>query len=179
VRRADVRVVAATNRPLEALKHDFAARFAMRVDVPPLDERREDVPLLVRHVLQRAAATHADVARVVAPAGDVDLRRVDPLLIDSLVRHRWRHHARELEELLWRALGERHDDGLRLTPSMLKSFDPAVRPAARGGEPTRADVEASLARHAGNVTIAARELGLKSRYALYRIMRKLGVETTG
>ena len=46
---------------------------------------------------------------------------------------------------------------------------------ARGAEPTRAEVEASLARHEGNVTAASRDLGVKNRFALYRIMRRLGM----
>src|SRR6185369_7117992 len=55
--RADLRVVAATNRPLDALKHDFLARLTLRLEIPSLDERRDDIPLLARHLLRRAAET--------------------------------------------------------------------------------------------------------------------------
>ena len=55
-RRADFRLIAATNRGTDELKHDFAARFTLRVEIPGLNERREDIPLLVRFLLSRAAA---------------------------------------------------------------------------------------------------------------------------
>src|SRR5262249_38405316 len=52
VRRADLRVVAATNRSIDELKHDLAARLTLRVEVPSLADRREDIPLLARHLLE-------------------------------------------------------------------------------------------------------------------------------
>lgn len=55
VRRADLRVIAATNRPVEHLKQDFGARFVIRLHIPGFEERREDIPLLFRHLLYRAS----------------------------------------------------------------------------------------------------------------------------
>ena len=55
LRHAHLRVVAATNRPVEHLKHDFAARFAFRIELPGLEYRRQDIPLLMLQLLQRAA----------------------------------------------------------------------------------------------------------------------------
>jgi len=52
VRRADLRVVAATSREMAELKHDFAARFTLQLEIPPLAARTADVPLLVRRLLQ-------------------------------------------------------------------------------------------------------------------------------
>ena len=63
VRCADLRVVAATNRAVTELKHDFAARFTLKVEVPPLSARAADVPLLVRHLLARVAAGNDEVRR--------------------------------------------------------------------------------------------------------------------
>ena len=56
-RHADLRLIAATNRPVRQLKHDLAARLRLRVHLPGLNERPEDVPLLARFLLQRAAAS--------------------------------------------------------------------------------------------------------------------------
>jgi DNA-binding NtrC family response regulator len=50
-RRSNFRVVAATNRDPGALKHDLLARFDFRIAVPPLERHKEDVPLLVQHLL--------------------------------------------------------------------------------------------------------------------------------
>jgi len=50
-RRSDFRLMAATNRPVDAPEHDLAARVAIRARVPGLDERRQDIPLLLRHLL--------------------------------------------------------------------------------------------------------------------------------
>jgi two-component system nitrogen regulation response regulator GlnG/two-component system response regulator HydG len=106
VRKADLRVVAATNRAIDELKHDFAARLTLRVDVPSLAERREDVPLLVRHILERAAATNDHVAEAFFTAWPGGTARVEPDLVDRLVRHAYRTQTRELEQLLWQALAE-------------------------------------------------------------------------
>jgi len=63
VRRADLRVVAATSREMAELKHDFAARFTLQLEIPPLAARTADVPLLVRHLLARTAAANDEVRR--------------------------------------------------------------------------------------------------------------------
>ncbi len=55
-RRADLRLIAATNRPEQSLKHDVLARLKARIAVPDFDARREDIPLLVAHLLRRQAA---------------------------------------------------------------------------------------------------------------------------
>ena len=54
-RRSSFKLVAATNRPAAALKHDFLARFVHRIEISGIDQRREDIPLLVNHLLDNAA----------------------------------------------------------------------------------------------------------------------------
>src|SRR5262249_20781890 len=97
-RRADVRVVAATNRPESSLKHDFAARFALSLRVPGLMERCEDVPLLLRHLLLRAAEKEPAVgARFFEGWGSSGRQpRVDPRLVERLVRQPYTRHVRQL-----------------------------------------------------------------------------------
>ena len=123
-RRADVRFVAATNRDLEELKHDLAARFTARVELPSLADRREDVPLLARHTLRGAGAPALDVT-----------------LVERLVRHRYRHHARELDRILWQALADLEGDRVALSPAVSRLLDVDEReedgPSREGAEPTR------------------------------------------
>ena len=197
-RRADLRVIAATNRRIDELKHDLAARFPLRVEVPPLSARPEDVPLLVRHLLRRSAAAHP---RVLAPfmeqvGGGGTAPRLAPELVERLVRHPYRLHTRELEQLLWEALTSSTGNTVMVPVSMgpqaapsPPAAPPPLAPVETAPERTverprrrrahaldRPTVEACLTRTDNNVTRAARELGLKNRYVLYRLMRKLGIE---
>lgn len=88
VRRADPRVVAATNRAVTELKYDFAARFTLKVEVPSRSARAEDVPLLVRHLFARAAAGNEEVWRRFCDAkqGAFEVRGA-PALVDRRLRH--------------------------------------------------------------------------------------------
>jgi two-component system nitrogen regulation response regulator GlnG/two-component system response regulator HydG len=175
-RKADVRLVAATNRPLEQLKHDLAARLALRMTLPGLDERREDVPLLVRHLLRRRARRDAAIATRFF-AGDEP--RVSPDLMRALVLHAWSTHVRELEGLLWRSLAASRGATLELTDDVAAEI---VRPdAARGVAPIEigADrIKEALARHAGVQERVWRELGMANRYVLHRLMKKYGIKGT-
>jgi two-component system nitrogen regulation response regulator GlnG/two-component system response regulator HydG len=105
-RSTDVRIVAATNRDASDLKHDFASRFPLQVTVPGLDERREDIPLLVRHLLgELAAADPSFGARFFEGWDGVSGEpRVDPALMDALLRRPYTHHVRELARLLLAAI---------------------------------------------------------------------------
>src|SRR5262249_14365097 len=62
-RRASIRLVAATNRAPGELKHDLLARLTLRLVMPELAARPEDIPLLVRHLLRRAAEQSPDIGR--------------------------------------------------------------------------------------------------------------------
>jgi DNA-binding NtrC family response regulator len=195
-RRSQLRVVAATNRPIEALKHDFAARFALRVELPGLGVRREDVPLLLSHLLGRMAQANPSVAtRFFERRGELLAEpRVDPRLVDALLRHRYTHHLRELERLIWLALSTSTGAFVALTPQLyteLKldaSEDETEGPGPSPAEPAaeqgtgseasqlgRVEIEAALAAAHGSVTAAARQLGLKNRFVLYRLIKRHGI----
>jgi transcriptional regulator with AAA-type ATPase domain len=175
MRSADLRVVAATNRSLAELKHDFAARFALKVEVPPLSARVADIPLLVRHLLGRVAAGNDDVRRRFFEAAEDRLvPRVAPALIDRLLRHTFRTNTRELAQILWQALAESRGDMVELTSGVAERLAEAT-PTRPPDEISRAQIEAALTAAEGNVTSAARALGLKNRFVLYRLMKKLGV----
>jgi two-component system nitrogen regulation response regulator GlnG/two-component system response regulator HydG len=176
VRRADVRLIAATNRPLEALKQDFAARFAARVKVPGLDQRREDIPLLTRHLLQKVAQATPELRERFFDehAGGRLEPRLDPLLADALLRHRYTHHLRELDRLLWQALSTSPQSFISLTPEVERELR-LESPEEQAAEVGQDEIRAALAATRGSVTEAARKLGLKNRFALYRLMKRFGI----
>jgi DNA-binding NtrC family response regulator len=180
IRRADLRVVAATNRAVAELKHDFAARFTLRIEVPALADRLGDVPLLIRHVLVRAAAGNDEVRRRFCADTALGIEpRVAPALVDRLLRHGFRTNTRELAQLLWQALAESRGDTIELTDGVVRQLAETARTATAPDELGRAQIEAALAAAEGNVTRAARALGLKNRFVLYRLMKKLGVGDPG
>jgi two-component system nitrogen regulation response regulator GlnG/two-component system response regulator HydG len=202
-RRADLRLIAATNRPAAALKHDLMARLTLRLAVPPLAARREDIPLVTVHLLREIAAQNGELEKrfFETPRAGRAAPRLDPNLVEGLVRHAYTTHTRELRSLLWSALTESTGDRLEVTGSVASAFGHSHRPPARlspmptiaieapggsGTEPpralyetaTREQIEAALAKHHGNVASAAEELGFKNRYVLYRLMKKLAIDGT-
>jgi two-component system nitrogen regulation response regulator GlnG/two-component system response regulator HydG len=176
VRTADLRVVAATNRAPESLKHDFLARFQARLHVPGLAERREDIPLLARHLIGRTLEQNPSLrTRLVDPGGEP---RVDPALAEALLLHPFTHHLRELERLLWVAASTSRSDFLELTSEVAAEL--RQRSPVGGAEPLdAAAIRKALAAAQGSVTAAARALGLKNRFSLYRLMKQHGLSSPG
>jgi two-component system nitrogen regulation response regulator GlnG/two-component system response regulator HydG len=124
---------------------------------------------VARHLLRVAAEKSPAIAERFFADGEP---RIDPDLVEALVQHRYSHHVRELETILWQAIGaskgayvacsdELREDRQRLEPSP-SSIE----------EPDAETIRAALERHDGKVARAYKELGLKSRYALYRLMKK-------
>ena len=174
MRTADLRVVAATNRPIDALKHDFAARFAARLRVPGLSERREDIPLLCRALLARLMEANPPLRRkFTAPAGEV---RMEPALVEALLSRPFTLHLRELERLLWTAASSSRGDYLELTAEVRAELGAAPAAASDAGDVGADQVRAALQSANGSVTAAARALGLKNRFVLYRLMKRHGIE---
>ena len=184
VRRADLRVIAATNRDPATLKHDLAARLVVRVEVPGLDARPEDVPLLLRGILATIARHEPALVDRFRVAGDAPRFRVAAALVDALVRHRYTTHVRELERLVWTAVAESKGDIVVLGPATQAALAPRAADDAGGASDDREEtidpgadaIRAALAEGKGSVTAAARSLGLRNRYVLYRLMRKHGIE---
>ena len=137
--RVDVRLVAATHQPLQQLVEDgrFRADLLHRLDVvrlqlPPLRERRDDVPRLAARFLATAAARLGHAPKQLSPAA-----------LQRLRSHAWPGNVRELENLCWRLAALAPDE--RIDVSDLDSLgapDPMRLPAA--GEPG-VDWEAPLA----------------------------------
>ncbi len=169
-RRAELRLIGATNRDPAALKHDLLARLPLRVVVPGLDERLEDVPLLVRSILRRHAARDDELRHRFFHGAHP---RVDPALQEALLTHVYSTHVRELEALLIASMAASRGNFLELGDAVLARLRP--RASARATDPvtlTREELAAGLARAGGNVSQAWRLLGLSSRDALRRLMKK-------
>jgi two-component system response regulator HydG len=99
-RNLDVRIIAATNRDLEksvkdgAFREDLYYRLnVIPIELPPLRERREDIPPLVQHFMRRIADR---MGAGQAPA-------ISPRAMDLLMKHPWRGNVRELENIIERA----------------------------------------------------------------------------
>jgi DNA-binding NtrC family response regulator len=159
-RRANVRIVAATNLPLrEAMREGrfredlFYRLSVIELSLPPLAERRDDVLPLVRSFLPAGTRLTADAER-------------------ALLNYSWPGNVRELRNVLQRAALLAGVQPISAATLNL----PAVLPA-RSDEPVldRATIERVLAEHGHIVAQAARQLGI-SRQALYRRMEKLGIK---
>jgi len=181
-RQADLRVIAATNRGIASLKHDLAARLGLRLAMPSLNDRREDVPLLARHLLRRRARKDAAIgARFFAGwDGAAGEPRLAPALVRALVGHRYTTNVRELDAMLLRAVVESRGSALELSESLAGEMAPARprRPSATQGLGAE-EIRAALAKHAGVREKAWRELGLPNRYVLKRLMKKHGIAGEG
>jgi DNA-binding NtrC family response regulator len=183
-RTSSFRFIGATNRPVEALKSDLAARLPLRVRVPGLADRREDIPLICRHLLKEAAQSTSFVREryFARDAHGVLFARISPDFIEILLRHPYRTHVRELNELLWRSIqrGERNFLEPPADASAPVQDDAAVTAEAQdvcAVEPTPEQIRAALTSHDGMPSRAYAALGLPSRYALYRLLKKYGIKT--
>jgi two-component system response regulator PilR (NtrC family) len=181
-RVVDVRVVAATNRDLETevekgtFRQDLYYRLnVIQVRMPPLRERREDVPLLVDHFVKKFSAEHAH-----------PITGVDADAMAAMTAHNFPGNVRELENLVERAVTLASDG--RITADALPDLSRADRAAtARADLPAagfdlereleafeRGFILKALERTDGNRTLAARLLGVSFRSLRYRLS-KLGI----
>ncbi len=183
VRRVDVRVVAATNRDLAAevqaghFRQDLYYRLAVvPLRVPPLRERREDVPLLVQHFLERECEKQGRPPRPIAQSS-----------LAALSAHAWPGNVRELRNTVQRAVVLSSGDVIQLAEALEPAAPGArVAPLPSGAllddrgfaEIVRsykvAWIEAALAEADGHQGRAAAALGLH-RQSLARMLRELGI----
>ena len=177
-RRTDVRVVCATNADLQAMvkEHTFREDLFYRINLinlrlPPLRERREDIPVLVEHFLREACLVN-NVPVVTASYEAIAYLQTLP----------FPGNIRELKNLVERALLMHDPKGDKLTaadfapPSHPAALPPASPegPAATLDDLERSAIAACIQKHNGNLSLAAKELGI-SRGALYRKIEKHGL----
>jgi two-component system, NtrC family, response regulator HydG len=185
-RTVDVRLVTATNKPLEELarngefREDLLWRLSVvQLQLPPLRERREDIAALATHFIAHFADRHA---RPALPLDEAARR--------TLLAYDWPGNVRELRNAMERAVVMA--DGEHITPrdlpATIASSAAPLRPldAALAGLPyadartrameafERAFLAASLERHGGNVSATARALGMH-RQSLQKMLRRLSL----
>jgi transcriptional regulator with PAS, ATPase and Fis domain len=173
----DVRVIAATNRDLKkavadgSFREDLFYRLnVIPVTLPPLRERREDIPLLVEHFLDRL---EAELKHRV---------EVSPESMAALLAHDWPGNVRELRNVLERGAVVAHGnvirpDDLGLAPAPARTAVPAGTPSSLE-EMERHHIAGVLAHTGGNVSQAARVLGI-DRVTLYNKMKKYQLKRDG
>ncbi len=176
-RKANVRIISATNRQLKerisggAFRNDLYYRLnVVSISLPPLRERKEDIPVLADHFLNRAERSSPDRAR-----------SFSPLAMQALLEYPWPGNVRELENAVERAKicsrGEVIEESA--LPAEIRHRGAAV---SRGGSSfgekaaiLEADrIRETLARFGWNRTEAAARLGV-SRVTLWRRMKQLGI----
>jgi DNA-binding NtrC family response regulator len=177
--QVSVRVVAATNRNLRAeiaakrFREDLYYRLAVvRMHVPPLRERPDDVPLLVEHF-----------ARQFSGGRKFDVSREE---LERLRHHTWPGNVRELRNVIERACALTHGDQLEID----EAFDEKVATAASGtvnidlpfkeakaqiiDNFEREYIRAQLKRHEGNLSAAARSAEVDRKH-FRELLRKHGL----
>jgi transcriptional regulator with PAS, ATPase and Fis domain len=172
----DVRLIAATNRDLDEevrakrFRKDLYFRLnVISISLPPLRERREDIPLLVGHILERLNGSR-----------EKKVLGVTPEALALLSTHRFEGNVRELENIVERAFALA-DPGTHITPQLLPDSVTGGAPEESGAGDglLRTSVERfeqqlirdALAQHGGNQTQAAAALGLSRRTLIDKLQK--------
>src|SRR6266850_2267926 len=173
-RRVNVRVLAATNADINAeassgrFRQDLLFRLnTIEIHIPPLRDRREDIDLLAHHFLQGYSNRYRK-----------NIASFDSAAVRALHEHAWPGNVRELDHAVERGV-------LMAAGPTVRAGDLGLRAQATGGaakleemsldEVERYLIQRTLSRHEGNVSQAAKALGL-SRSAMYRRLQKHGLE---
>ena len=177
-RRADVRLVAASNRDVEAIVRTGAFRSdlyfrlnVLSVHIPPLRDRREDIVMVAQHLLESQTEPGARP------------HSLAPSALRKLTLHHWPGNVRELLNVVQRAIVFADGLVIHARDIELPVLDVEGEAPVSGFRQARAEalarferafVEGLLRKHAGNITRAAREAG-KDRRAFGRLAKKLGL----
>ena len=190
--RVDVRVIAATNRNLEEevragrFREDLFYRLSVvRIALPPLRERPEDITPLTRHLLDTGAFNRL-------PGGGHRVEDIDREALDLLAGYRWPGNVRELVNVIERAIS--FSEGGAIKPAdlpetiRLAGSNPGI--SAATGEVTFKDAKerwitsferdyilALLKKNNGNISHAAREADIDRKY-FRKLMRKYGIDAS-
>ncbi len=171
-RRANVRIISATNADLTAevtsnrFRQDLLFRLnTIEIPLPPLRDRREDIPVLARHFLSQHAQRYRK-----------HITGFEAAAMQTLLDHAWPGNVRELDHSVERAVLMAQEDVVKGRDLGLRAPKDAV---ARIEDMSLEEVEGflikkALARYDGNVSQAAKALGL-SRSALYRRLQRFGL----
>ncbi|MFD2244643.1 sigma-54-dependent transcriptional regulator [Pontibacter ruber] len=169
----NVRLICATNMPLKEMvqRHEFRQDLLYRINtveihLPPLRERLEDIPLFAEHFLAIYGQKYKQ-----------PIKRLSEAALAKLRRYNWPGNVRELQHVLERAciMSDNRelqpDDFFFLQESAPSETQTSAAEAISLDEIERDAVQRALQKHEGNISKAAKELGL-SRGALYRRLEK-------
>ena len=171
----DVRLICATNTPIrevvarQQFRQDLLYRInTVEIDLPPLRERPDDIPLLVDHFLDIYARKYKK-----------STQRISKAALDKLRAYFWPGNVRELQHAVERALIMGEESTLRPEDFLLLAHEPGSEEGVifedyNLEEVERQVIDLALRKHQGNVSQAAKELGL-TRTSLYRRMEKYGL----
>ncbi|MFZ4441424.1 MAG: sigma-54 interaction domain-containing protein [Syntrophales bacterium] len=176
--KADVRIMAATNRSLAELvnsgkfRQDLYYRLnVVRLELPPLSRRREDIPLLTDHFLN-----------VFNLKRNKHITGVSDDVMDFLMRYPFPGNVRELENIIEHAFVICHSNSIEmkhLPQEIIKAFTEMQPLTPEDNSPLNAAektaIEKTLRKNSGVRVAAARDLGI-STVTLWRKMKKLGIE---
>ena len=198
----DVRIVAATNRDLGVevnrgrFREDLYYRLAVaRIHVPALRDRKDDLPLLIEHIL------------ATTPGGEA--AQIAQETIDLMMKHDWPGNVRELRNVIERAVllaeSPENEDSLRRAPAPVPRSEPSITvtpsqtatstdatmtvPVDVGipfkhakqnviSEFERRYISRLLAQHDGNISAAARAAGI-DRMSIHKMLHRLGLANPG
>jgi len=165
----DIRLICATNMPLHTMVQDGTFRQdllyrinTVEINVPPLSERVEDIPMLAQHYLNYYAKKYHKVVNIIATEA-----------MDRLKRYAWPGNIRELQHAIERAVIMTDSATLQESDFLLSRSltSGPVSNTLNLDEVERAAIAKALQMHNGNISKAADELGL-TRASLYRRMEK-------
>jgi two-component system response regulator HydG len=170
----DIRLICATNLPVEELmsekrlRQDLLYRInTVEIKLPPLRERKEDIPLLVDHFLC-----------VYCRKYNKPLKKLSPQALNTLENHSWPGNVRELQHALERVVILSESDTLLPGDFDFSSHgvkgDNLALNTWRLGEAEKMLIIKAVSRYGGNLTKAAKELGI-TRASLYRRLEKYGL----
>ncbi len=171
----DVRIVAATNRNLaeEVLKGNFREDLFYRINVvylkmPPLSEHKEDIPLLVEHLLHRLGEKNKN-----------QKIKLSQEVMNRLCAHDWPGNVRELQNVLESSIIQARNDMVTMSclPEYLRDYPELLRsnPSGNLKEVEKALILDTLSKYNDNISKSAQELGI-TRTTLYNKIDQLGIK---
>ena len=167
----DIRLIAATNRDLPDLvkqslfREDLYYRInTIQIEIPPLRNRREDIPLFIDYFLKKYTALYNQPGLTIHPQAATKLERYD-----------WPGNIRELQHTIEKAV-------ILAEKNVIRAADLFIRPgksvsfsdAPNLGEVERKTIEAAITQNDGNLTAAAEQLGV-SRQTLYNKLKRFNL----
>ena len=180
--KVDVRVIAATNRNLKDeiktsnFREDLYYRLCIiPIKMPPLRERKEDIPLLVNHFMEKCSLKISNKQKI---------NEITSAALSALIDYNWPGNIRELENAIEHAYIRSKTNRIEnealprsITGSGLKEIESTIAGEVKGEEMEKLQIKALLEKYSGNKTRIAKDLGL-SRTTLWRRFKKHNLSET-